>query len=108
MHVSQDSAHFLPSQDDGEMLGALGVDEIVEPGDLEPEDLTMDVAADPRDVGLLGTAAVVARADRPADTVEQPRPRRRGWLGLTNDKALERARPDGVDASRPPSSRRAL
>jgi hypothetical protein len=45
-----------------------------------------DVAADPRDVGLLGAAAAVACAERIADPVEQARRARLGWLDLADDE----------------------
>ena len=43
-----------------------------------------DVAADPRDIRLLGAAAIVAGADRFADSVEEPWLRRTGLVGLAD------------------------
>ncbi len=43
-----------------------------------------DVAADPRDIRLLGAAAIVAGADRFADAVEEPWLRRTGLVGLAD------------------------
>ena len=43
-----------------------------------------DVAADPRDIGFFGAAAVMARADGLADAVEQARLGRVGRAGLAD------------------------
>src|SRR3989442_8947504 len=55
-----------------------------------------DVATDPRDVGVLGAATVVASAQGSAKTVEQTRPRSALGSGLTDGQRTGPAPLHGV------------